>query len=1559
MMAWPNGLLGARKTGRDPHGARFTTGLTGAMAESAEMTHPRHARAFEIAFLCVLKVERDAIELALDERYERDGLVYPQAPSDTNAYTTGRIGSHNVVIAYLPGVGNVSSAAAAASIPSTFPSVKLAIVVGVCGVNPHARNHAGQEVLLGDVIVSTTMLRASYGHQYPDGFVLGRTEDTIRLAPVAIRTFLHKLEGISSIQRLEEKTAAYTEEILKRGLLPGATYPGPEQDTLNRLATGLHPDGTRIQDTNAVTHARQPSVLFGKFASGESVMKSGYHRDKLADEHDVIGFEMEGAGTWDYLPTIIVKGACDYADSHKNKVWQQYSAVTAAACAKSIVEEGRLSSAQQQPEISKEISEIPRVMDACFDSQKLQDTRTCLDDTRVALMEEIQHWATSANAQPVFWLQGVAGSGKTIIAKTVAKNLSRKGHLGATFFFSRQGGDRGSATKLFGTLAYQLAVKPGLSGHDKGHFRSLLHDAIVSHRDVFGKAYREQWEQLIMNPILQLDNPTVHERRQPVVIVIDAVDECEPVYDVGLILELLIQANRLQTIPLRFFVTGRPQEAVHYGFRRIRENLEQIVLHQIDSDLVDADIRRFVTHEFDDIGERHFRSAWYTKEQLDEVVSRSEGLFIYAATLSRSLGRSLDPGRRLSQFLQIDSSRFAPLRQMYDIILDASAPEASNYDFDDTEREIFKLIVGSLAVLFDTLSINTLHQLLAGSSFLVDFPPGPESIETTLVKLASVLDIPYVGHLPDRDRPIRIFHPSFREFLLEERPPSLQHLQLDSSSLHENMLHGCLAAMTGCLRKNVCRLATPDADPQTLSKDFVALHIPPEVQYACKYWIFHAEQLLPQAMDRAVSDSGPVHQFLTNTAIYWLEAMSLLRMVPHAVTSLVALRALVESNKSPTINSLIQDTSRFLMANRVIISEAPLQIYCSALLFSPSSSVIKKLFTRDIPSWFLKRPDVPVRWPSSITLGSFMQSATCLDFSPDGKTLVSGYDDGSIRFWDIRTGFLQQTISERPWYVVSVQYSHDGKRVLTGANGAVCLYDVMTGTLLREPGEPDSVAGGRAAFSHDGQLIITGNEQAAIWDNDLLSLRCVLNGHMDSVSCLAFTPNNRSVITGSWDSKIRIYDSTQGMLQHVLDMHTTGVVSMFVCPALNRVATADRKAIHIWDPVTHVLSSTVEFTETGSGEIALSSDGTLLAGQFDSSNIRIWDTNTWSPCHMLKDHTNSIYLLKFSADSRFLGSASADGTVRLWDLDGNTFQEQFATHRGCVAAIKFSPNGQIIATTSDDAVVKIYDIATGNTAQVHQSVDTHIYGLGFSPAGSLLAVAALNSSIYILNTQDWSYQHALENDEHLLAVAFSPDGKLLAGGYRSNVKIWDTADWVLVHTLPVGLSSTYPVVDNWAVEFSPDGRLLACASNGSLLFIFNLQKDAAPTILRPEFPFTKAISFSPDSLRVVCRSHVGKTKSWKFYREPAHDEGTWIPAPIEDNWLVTPRMFEGSSESRWAIQGPWVIFLGNKILYLPDDRRVHTCDIFGNTIAIGSESGIVTVLQFRDLDEFVVDSFEE
>ncbi|KAJ6788122.1 hypothetical protein PWT90_07397 [Aphanocladium album] len=319
----------------------------------AEIKHlpPRPASTgdFGIAIICALTLEADAVVALFDHHWDDDGPPYDKAPCDPNAYSAGAIGRHNVILAHMPGMGKANGAAVAANCRSSFPNIKLAIVVGVCGVVPCYRDdsHDDVEIVLGDVIVSSGVVQYDLGRRLPDQFVqkdtlldsLGRPNDEIR-------SLLAKLRGIRGRKTLRQKMVGYLNTLRTEPEL-AAGYPGTANDRLFEAAYRHRGDGmscdecgcdgplvprTRLEQGNL-----QPTVHFGLIASGDTVMKSGEDRDRIAQEKRIVAFEMEGAGVWDTFPCVVIKGACDYADSHKSKGWQRYAAATAAACIKAFL----------------------------------------------------------------------------------------------------------------------------------------------------------------------------------------------------------------------------------------------------------------------------------------------------------------------------------------------------------------------------------------------------------------------------------------------------------------------------------------------------------------------------------------------------------------------------------------------------------------------------------------------------------------------------------------------------------------------------------------------------------------------------------------------------------------------------------------------------------------------------------------------------------------------------------------------------------------------------------------------------------------------------------------------------------------------------------------------------------------------------------------------------------------------------------------------------------------------------------------------------------------------
>lgn len=311
-----------------------------------EPTRPTSRLGFEIAIICALTIEADAVETLFDQYWD-DEQSFGKATGDPNAYTTGFIGRHNVVLAHMPGMGKANAAVVAAHCQTSYPNIKLALVVGVCGAVPFVGN-ADTEIILGDIIISNGVIQYDFGRRLPERFVRKNTLlDSLGRPNLEIRALLGKLEGRRSRMMLNKKIVSHLAKLQKEPDLQ-AQYPGPAHDKLFEASYRHLRDGKTCEECGCngeLTSRRrleqkdiQPAVHFGSIASGDMVMKFGEERDEIAKRESVIGFEMESAGVWDTFPCLVIKGACDYADSHKTKKWQQYAAATAAACAKAFLE---------------------------------------------------------------------------------------------------------------------------------------------------------------------------------------------------------------------------------------------------------------------------------------------------------------------------------------------------------------------------------------------------------------------------------------------------------------------------------------------------------------------------------------------------------------------------------------------------------------------------------------------------------------------------------------------------------------------------------------------------------------------------------------------------------------------------------------------------------------------------------------------------------------------------------------------------------------------------------------------------------------------------------------------------------------------------------------------------------------------------------------------------------------------------------------------------------------------------------------------------------------------
>jgi nucleoside phosphorylase len=335
---------------------------------------PRNRRGFKVAIICALPLEAENVQSVFDICWEDQDKRYGKVEGDQNAYTTGVIGRHNVVLAHMPDMGSTNASAVAANLRPSYPEIQLALVVGICGVVP-VNVKTQEEIVLGDIIISTAVIQYDFGRQFPNGFQRKKEiEDSLGRASPEIRSFVNMLQARPNHKRLTRNLALLVQSEDFQREVPAAKYPGSIRDRLyeasyihehrsgvscdkcnNDLKTcskscddlGCEEEKLIIRKRHSLPKTENlarlpddvPFIHFGRFGSANTVMKSGVDRDRMAKADKVIAFEMEGAGVWDQHPTVVIKAACDYADSHKNKDWQAYAAAMAAACLKAFLKE--------------------------------------------------------------------------------------------------------------------------------------------------------------------------------------------------------------------------------------------------------------------------------------------------------------------------------------------------------------------------------------------------------------------------------------------------------------------------------------------------------------------------------------------------------------------------------------------------------------------------------------------------------------------------------------------------------------------------------------------------------------------------------------------------------------------------------------------------------------------------------------------------------------------------------------------------------------------------------------------------------------------------------------------------------------------------------------------------------------------------------------------------------------------------------------------------------------------------------------------------------------------
>ncbi|KAF2469529.1 purine and uridine phosphorylase [Lindgomyces ingoldianus] len=621
---------------------------------------------YTVGWICAITTELVAAQAFLDEKHEGPDDV---SPNDDNIYTLGRIGKHSVVIAVLPDgeYGIASATSVARDMLHSFPNIRLGLMVGIGGGAPSKKH----DIRLGDIVVSDPGNGNSGVFQYDFGKTIqcqsfqttGFLNKPPRVLLAAVSTLKAKYESDgneieSTINRLLEK---------KRRLRNKYRRPDPSTDRLYQSGV-VHPldDGASCMatcgdDTSTLVSRPErteeednPAIHYGLIASANQLMKDALVRDKLATEKNVLCFEMEAAGLMNSFPCLVIRGICDYSDSHKNKEWQGYAAMAAAAYAKDLLCKVPRSKVEAEKKIGEVLSGLQEVVEDHRDIARKQlkmqedEVKQRLSDKQKECVQSFRLTESTKNVTYEWykdrvedrvegtcmwflkhgyfqeWLKRKSGPllvsadpgcGKSVLAKYLIDHALPQSATICYFFFKDQ--DQNTVRQALCALLHQLfSQKPSLIQHAMKQFEE----------DKLGltNSTRSLWAVL---------GDAVHDPQAgSVIIVLDALDECaeSEFGDLMRNIESQLCSNQSGHGKLKYLLTSRPYEQIVSKFRCLLDNFPRIhIPGEEESETISREVNRVIQYRVDWLAKEKELSSNVKDHLADQLLKLTHRTYLW------------------------------------------------------------------------------------------------------------------------------------------------------------------------------------------------------------------------------------------------------------------------------------------------------------------------------------------------------------------------------------------------------------------------------------------------------------------------------------------------------------------------------------------------------------------------------------------------------------------------------------------------------------------------------------------------------------------------------------------------------------------------------------------------------------------------------------------------------------------------------------------------------------------------------------------------------------------
>ncbi|KAJ3579308.1 hypothetical protein NPX13_g1259 [Xylaria arbuscula] len=1149
----------------------------------------------------------------------------------------------------------------------------------------------------------------------------------------------------------------------------------------------------------------------------------------------------------------------------------------------------------------------------------------------------------------LLWITGHAGMGKTMLLISMIRQF--EDHLSSfsprlSYFFC-QSTDKAlnNATSVLRNLIWLLLMQqPHLIEYIQPE-HSIKGRVLFENEDAF-HVLDDIFERMLQDT-----------RLSPVYLIVDALDECGQ--GLALLLGLIAKSFTLSS-KIRWLVSSRPEVLsqidadVQEELRKLDESPPVLkILVQLHPETLERPVNAFIDYKLSIMR----RTKGYSNEIIEQISSqvrqKAMNTFLWVALVFKELNTV--PAHRAVQAIE-DMPR--GLQELYNGMMDRI--EKLSYPQD------YKEILISVSLAFRPLSLLELATI-SGLPTVIDV------MDSLVAQCGSFLTV--------AEGTVSLIHQSAKDYLDENFNSRLQ--VNGSVQGHLDIWQRSISAMSKNLKENIYGASNLDFNrSNTPPPDLNPLD---PVRYACLFWVDY--------ISSSSADSDHYRQvlsFLKTHLLHWLEANTLMGKLGLCLKSIENLELL--SQGQGELHSLVHDAKRFMLKNAHILESAPLQLYSSAILFSPQESIMRQSFEHNTNGTRILTGS-----SSSWERGFQTFDCTCkgVIFSPNGESLImysdsvveirnattgqlelkleghaddivsmalfygtgflaTGSIDKTIRLWKIATGKNDCILEGHEGRVDILVFSPCGSLLASFSGFTLRLWDVASRQVKREfqsyvymwevSGDREyyiheGFAGEHIAMSRDGSMLAlqTGAAGQNIEIRELSSwqFKHSMKGHSSRIFAFTFLSNDKLLST-SRDGTFLVWNIATGNVEYQYDVGH--LVFLVLSPDGCRIASMGYKnyKIRVWDTTSLETSRSPAWIECDFGtyihSVVFSSNGKTLAAMSPGGTIYVWDTTTKLSEPKSQDHATDINILSFSPDGKTLASCShTDLNIQIWDVATGRTRNMLSLSEPAMS-ITFSPDGGTLVSSSWANEITICDVTEGNIKSKLQVQEYGIQNLTFSPTGQKIACSTWSSAFYLWDLATGDLTLRLDSS---YAFTFSLNGERLASASQS----LPGNPVITLRNITTGLEEDVFKCKSDSItslDFSNDEQMIASGSGNGIIEIWDVTSGPIEWSVGVDDAVTR-LMFSQDGDRLACEISES-IQVWRVStRQLEHTFSAYRPS-------LSYEIFEAKEPFHMVERTRrWVTRNGSKFLYLPPEVQPDRWAAHGRFLATANKRQFIIV----------------